>query len=1205
MKKNHVFGHYKCNVWRKTFRVMKLTVLLFLLGILSVAAEGFAQGGTISLRMENASLEDVLQELKSHSDYTFVYSDQHIEDVKLSSFEVENANLEVVMDECLKGTDLDYYLENDVVVIFKKDPKLEQPVQQKKKTIKGKVTDEQRVPLPGVSVVIKGTNTGVATDIEGNYSIEFDEENVVLVFSFVGMLPQEIAYKGQIIQNVTLIADSEQMDEVVVTGYQTISAERATGSFERVQVSSVVEEKTVDNMYDLLLGEVPGLDFSDDGIGNRTVTIRGQNNFTDVSEPLIVVDGFEVLGANTGPTGGSSMGYLDKLNPNDVEDITVLKDAAAASIWGAKAANGVIVITTKKGKKSDKPTINYSGSYSLQRKPDYHTANIASTQSLLEYSKMIFDNGWRAYRDPSDYYAAGANPEAIELYRKLSRGQITQEEVDSRINELSQYDVRDEYSDLFMQNYSLERHNVSVNQATYKYSFYASMGYDKTKHVQKGNENDRITTNLNFSSKLSDRITFSGRVAFSKSKFENNGAPSIGSIPLYQRILDDEGNYIDMPFGFHQDSKEAEMAKGIYPYDWEYNHKREFDNMDNKSEQTNLDIQASLDIDLYKGLKASLSYNYQRGENSTRNYKNEERYEVRNLVNNSGMYFDDDGMPWTPAVFDPSQGYDGYAIPTGGILERSNSLAYTNGTRGQLNYVGYLDADKKHHINAIAGMEYKEVIREGDEPANYYGYNDQTLTNLPIDWKSRYLNRYSYSDFPVYYSAGNSYVENRYFSYYTNVGYTFDEKYSVTASWRLDDSNLFGSSSKYRNQPLWSIGGKWRMAKEDFMSDLNFIDRLDLRVSYGTGGSIDRSSSPFLTIGIISDYNTGREYASFNTIENQELRWEKTETLNYGFDFSVLKNKLSGSVEGYYKYSSDVMATEPLNSTHGLRNYRKNYGEISNKGFNINLNSRLDFGEFSWMPSFNISHNINKVEKYDSERNFINLLYETNIEGESLNRVYSYRWAGLSETGAPQVYNVERNENGDIIDRNVLVGTDVDIDDPDALEYSGDLVPKYFGSFKNTFTYKGFTVNALITYKLGHVFRRYTPALSRYYGDSFNSLHTDFDKRWKKEGDELITDVPALPNGFTGGNYDVYYTQSSATIEDAGHIRLQSIGASYRFNPALWNNKMVKSATLGFDVQNLGCIWTANDKDIDPERGNSEWVTDNEPIYSVKLNLTF
>ena len=545
-------------------------------------------------------------------------------------------------------------------------------------------------------------------------------------------------------------------------------------------------------MYDLLVGEIPALDFSDNGQGVRTVTIRGRNNFSEVSEPLIVVDGFPVVAANTGFTSGSSMGYLDKLNPNDIEDITVLKDASAASIWGARAANGVIVITTKKGKKSNKPTVSYTGSYSLQRKPDYHTANAVSTASMLEYDKMAVDLNWYAVSNPSDYRANGANQEGIEIYRKLAAGLITQEEADARINQLSQYDVRDEYSDLFIQNYTLERHNVSINQATDKYSFYASLGYDKTQQVNKGNENDRITTNLNFSTQLSERITFNGRVAFSKSKAENNGAPGITGIPMYQRILDADGNYIDMPNGFHQDSKEIEMAKGIYPYDWEYNFKREFDNMDNRSEQTNLDLQASLDIDLYKGLTAQLSYNYQRGQNSARNYRNEELYYVRNLVNNSGMYADDDGMPWTPPVFDPSLGYNGYAIPSGGILSRSNALTYTNGTRGQLNYVGYLDADKKHYVNAIAGMEYREVISEGDSPLDYYGYNDQTLTNLPIDMFSRYINRYGYTTRPTYYSAENSFVENRYFSYYTNVGYTFNEKYVLTGSWRLDDSNLFG-----------------------------------------------------------------------------------------------------------------------------------------------------------------------------------------------------------------------------------------------------------------------------------------------------------------------------------------------------------------------------------------------------------------------------
>ncbi len=1174
---------------------MKLSLFLILICTAQISASTLL-GQQVSIKTE-ASLRTVFDELNKQTGTFFMFNEEDLNSEITVELNMKNVSLEDALDEICKQAPIKYEIVEDFVVITKK-PALPKPVipqEPKTITISGKVTDEHGEPLPFVNIYIKGdTKQGVVTNVDGKYSIQVeDKEGLTLVASFIGFVTKEFKVEGRTVINLMLSADIADLSEIVVTGYQTISSERATGSFERVKVSTVTEEKTTDNLFDLLEGEIAGLDFSDNDEGVRTVTIRGRNNFTDVSEPLIVVDGFEVVG--TGDNFGSSISYLDKLNPNDIEDITVLKDAAAASIWGAKAANGVIVITTKKGKKSDTPTISYNGSYSLQRKPDYHTANTVSSSSLIDQHEMIFDIGWRAYSSPSPYYDANANPEAMEIFRKYrdAEGNLPADQ-QARIDELRQYDVRDEYTDLFLQNYTLERHNVSINQATDKYSFYASLGYDKTKQVSKGNENDRITTNLNFSTELNDRITFNGRVAFSKSKAENNGAPGITQIPLYQRILDEEGNYIAQPFDFHQDSKAEEIAKGIYPYDWDYNLKREFDNMDNESEQTNLDLQASLDIDLYKGLTAQLSYNYQRAQSSDRNYQNEERYYVRNLVNNSGMY--------SGGMLNTSLGYDGYAIPTGGILSRSNALTYTNGTRGQLNYVGYLDTDKKHHINAIAGMEYREEIRKGDKPVDYYGYNDQTLTNFPIDWQSYYTNRYGSRGRPPYYRAGNSYLENRYFSYYTNMGYTFNEKYSLTASWRLDDSNLFGSSTKYRNQPLWSVGGKWRMAQENFMSGLSFIDRLDLRVSYGIGGRIDKTSSPFLTIQIRKD--TNREVANINSIENQELRWEKTSTFNYGFDFSVFNNKLSGSVEGYYRYSTDVMASEPFNSTHGITLLRRNYGEISNKGFNINLNSKLNFGEFSWLPSFNISHNINKVEKYDSERNLNTLLYGSNVEGESINYMYSYRWAGLSEVGAPQVYNVERNEDGEIIDNNVLIGTDVTIEDADALEYSGELVPKYFGSFKNSFTFKGFTVNALITYKLGHVFRRSSLFLGNFPYQKFHSLHSDFDKRWQKEGDELITDVPAMQRNM-GGNYDRYYRRSSTTVENAGHIRLQSIGASYRFNPALWNNKMVKSASVGFDVQNLGCIWTANDKDIDPERGNGTWTTDNEPIYSVKFNLTF
>jgi TonB-dependent Receptor Plug Domain. len=248
----------------------------------------------------------------------------------------------------LEGTDLEYYIENNVVVIRKKDPVYEQPVEQEKKEIKGTVTDDQGVPLPGVSVVIKGTSVGVATDIDGNYVLEIDSNNAVLVFSFVGMLPQEIAYKGQSVQNVSLGADTEQMAEVVVTGYQSISRERASGAFEKVD-SEVLDQKSTLNVVDKLEGQAAGVLFDSDG----NITIRGISTMKGNSKPLYVVDGFPIEGD------------LETLNPNDVESMTVLKDAAAASIWGARAANGVIVIVSKKMRRKENQWLSFLQLYPL------------------------------------------------------------------------------------------------------------------------------------------------------------------------------------------------------------------------------------------------------------------------------------------------------------------------------------------------------------------------------------------------------------------------------------------------------------------------------------------------------------------------------------------------------------------------------------------------------------------------------------------------------------------------------------------------------------------------------------------------------------------------------------------------------------------------------------------------------------------------
>ncbi len=1197
MEKNFELVHFRVRKWRKMLMIMKLVVFLIIGFSFSLSASVNSQKQMVSMSLKDASVLDVLIEIKTQTGLRFIYNEDKITDLEEITIEAENITVQELLEDVFKDSNLECkFEENVIMVVDKEEVPVSLPQQPQMITISGKVTDEYGDPLPFVNIYIKGETTkGVVTDQDGNYSLTVEEkEDMVLIASFIGFLTKEFAVNGRTVINLMLTAEIADLSEVVVTGYQTISSERASGSFKTLKVENLTENKTSDNVLGLLQGEVPGLLIQDDPItGSSQITLRGVNTFRSNSDPnaqapLIVLDGFPLNGESASEFIGenSVMDVIEKINPNDIESLTVLKDAAAASIWGARAANGVIVITTKKGKVSDKPMISFRSSLSLKRKPDYTDANLASAATSLEVDEWAINDGivWGYETEPLSL--------GKQIYYDYVNGDIDETERDRRANELLQNDYINEYSDLFLRNYSQQQYSLSINQGSDKYTYYASFNYVDEKNSLKGNGNQQYSTNLNFNAELLKGVRFSSQLMYSFQEVDDNGAGSLRDNPIYTRILDENGDYVDKPTRYNQARKDAILNGGDFPYDWEYNTKREYDNKDNSRKVRNTTFNAGLDIDLYKGLKAKLSYNYQYGRRDHESYYNEETWETRNRVNDSGIYellgYDEN---WNAIV-----NFIEVGLPEGGILDRSYSLDYSHSYRGMLSYDGYLDSNAKHYITAIAGMDYRDVKTESSTLRRQYGYDPQIPSYVDVDFVNRdYISfdgRGRQLGRPMDVgSIGKDW--NRYLSTYTNIGYTYDGKYTLTGSWRLDDSNLFGSSPKYRNIPLWSVGAKWKMAEESFI-DMDFLNQLDFRVTYGTGGNIRKGVSPFLTINRNRNWRTNDPKASIRDFENQELRWEKTTTLNVGADFALFNSRLSGSVEYYSKYSEDVLGSTSVNSTWGLRAQSRNYAEISNKGFDASLNYNvIRQAGLNWNMSFFVNYNENTIEKLDFDTTVPYMVSGGKMEGNNISSFYTYNWAGLSDTGASQVYN----ELGEVVDYNT------EITNEDALLYGGQLTPKYFGSYRNTVSYKGFTLDVLLSYKLGHKFRK-----AMFNSDDIEEfaspyLHKDYENRWQEEGDELTTDVPALYLGTS--RYYSYYNYSNIMVEDASHIRVQNIGLSYSLNPKLLNIDVINNITFGVNASNLGVLWKATDLDVDPDQGNYAGHAKNTPIYSFNLDINF
>ncbi|MGY0427166.1 MAG: TonB-dependent receptor plug domain-containing protein, partial [Polaribacter sp.] len=607
--------------------------------------------------------------------------------------------------------------------------------------------------------------------------------------------------------SITIVLDELEtnvLDEVVVTGYQKIKKERATGSFEKIN-KKTLGRKINQSILSKIEGEAPGILTAPDG----EFLIRGTSTFGDNTAPLIVVDGFPVK-------------ELSNINPNDIENITILKDAAAASIWGIKAANGVIVITSKKGIKDHKPVIEFSTNLSITPRYSLNKLPWASTKSFLEFEKHQADNGWA--RLPF-----GRNQEALskglKTYLQLNKGLITQAEADAVINRLATIDNRKEFDRLFRRDKYWKQYNLAISGGGKYSSYRTSVTYDKNENGQfsLGQESDQLLANARGSFNISPKLIWSNNIVFSSRKSVDNGIgiQSITNLPQYQRILDDQGNYIPQPRSYDQVYKEKMVALGA-PYNWDYNLKQEFDNKDKESKTTLLRLQTSLTYDIFDFLTLTGSYQYEWSQASNTSLFNENIYGVRSLVNQYSNY-DASTKKWTSAY------------PKGAIIN--------NGARNQKSHTGrvQLNFNKsfhqgKHRVNSIVGYEVRQVLSNGIS-TRHYGYNPKTLTyaNIPygntpttiIGEKSIISNPDSFDEF-----------ENRYISYYANTSYTYLGKYTISGSTRLDDTNLFGSNKKYRNIPLYSLGLKWNLYKEKFMRTNNFINKLSLRATYGSNGNV-------------------------------------------------------------------------------------------------------------------------------------------------------------------------------------------------------------------------------------------------------------------------------------------------------------------------------------------------------------------------------
>ncbi|MNJ95302.1 TonB-dependent Receptor Plug Domain protein [compost metagenome] len=1125
-------------------RLVRLKALLFTCIFLVLGIKAcFAQ--SISLQAKNMPLEQVIKQLRSQTDYSIMLSSNVLEKAKPVTINLKDISIEQALKEIFKNQPITYEIKGRNIIVreISEQKSINKPPQESRGTKSGRVLDQAGNPIAGATV--NSSYSGIATSTTNSGAFEISVQNGdLLTIRMLGYEPREIEVNG-LIGEIRLNATNVVMEtaEVINTGYQSIPKERATGSFSTVNNELLNQQVSTD-----IISRLPNIANSvmmDQSGYDGQIMVRGLSTISGPKDPLIVIDNF--------PYEGS----LNNINPNIIENVTILKDASAASIWGAKAANGVIVITTKKGAFQTPINVKANASLTIGNKPDLDYIRQMSSSDFIDVEQELFKRGFYDSKLSSSNKPA-VSP-VVDLLEKASKGLITPEEANTALNELRTVDVRKQFNKHMYKPSFKQQYFLNAQGGTDKFSWLSSVGYDQNKETlgEKYNrvnirfqntyrplQNISISTNLYYT----QTVTGSGRYGYS----------DIENLFPYTKMVGEDGSALAVPKNWNM-SYLKEFGDGKL-LDWLYYPITDWQHNTSKSTTSSLLASLGAKYQLIDGLSATIDYQYQReSANSTRR-ADIMSYTARDYINSFTQIINNAAV---------------YIVPKGDILDKASNSMNVHNLRGQL---AFDRTYGRHNVNAIAGAEIRSIDNNGNQ-ARYYGYNPNNLTTGNVDYILSYPNIITGGSSTVFNGNQLTETDKRFVSQFANAAYTFDGKYILSGSIRRDASNLFGLKTNDQWNPFWSTGLAWNVSKEQFYN-VEFLPYLNLRATYGFSGNIDPAMVAVNTIRFLprpSNY-TNSPVALFENYYNPELRWETSKMFNAAIDFRAKENRISGSLEYYHKKGINLFGTSQIDITTGVSPYMlRNVAGMKGNGLDIELKTiNVLASLFKWHTIFNFSLYKDKIAEYNVDRSLAAFYISTNVppisgvKDHPVYAMYGYKWAGLDpENGAPRGYL-----NGQIsTDYASITGEGTPITD---LQYFGSAIPTKFGSMINSFEYKNISLQIGITYKLGYWFRR----SSINYSELFNNYrgHSDFAARWQKPGDELHTNIPALDYE-SNSNRDQFFEGSSLLVEKGDHIRLQYINLSYNLRKL----KNFKTTQIFVNASNLGIIWKANKSGIDPD----------------------
>ena len=1089
------------------------------------------------------------------------------------------------------------------------------------RTITGTVVDETDMPLPGANVIVmkdKKMVKGASTGINGDFKIDFvfsENEKLTLVFSYMGSKTQTIKLTAQNIAkpfNIQLLPDDELLAEVTIVedGYARLPRKDMVGAFTTVKADDIMMPayQSIDQM---LQGKIAGMSVVNTSarVGSSPkITIRGTSTILGNTSPLWVVDGviqedalsIDMSSSITGDMKELIGNQISWLNPQDIDNITVLKDASATAIYGSKASNGVIVITTKKGTPG-RINVSYSTNVSVRERPSYSDYDFMNSQERIAFSEEAYKAGVRYQSTPLPqiYTYEG-------LMAMFNQRLITEEEFSAYLQRLETENT--DWFKLLTRNSVSQSHNFSISGGAEKLTYNASLGYQTNKGMEIGNDNDQLTARLSINSHVNDKLNIN--VQLNGSVRNAYGYAGVNpytyamntnrSIPAY----DDNGEpvYYSQYYTYQYNTELGAQNQ------YSYNVFNELENTYSLNKGSNFNASANLSYKIlpyltYQG-RASVALN----TNNSESFQGEKSSAIERLYRGYAYGSEESG----------SAKYNAALMPYGGVLRQGNSQSVAYSTSHSLQFSK--EFNENHRLTAMAGMEVRSTTGEsvGNTVWGYVPERGEKLISptLPENFKP------IGSDVSIGWGAlwtlyegawSKTSTVTNYMSFYGTLAYSFMNRYVINMNIRSDASNRFGQDVNKQFDPTWSFGASWKVAQEPFMMEyVPWLDQFNIRASYGIQGNVVNSISPEMIVtyqGLLQSYN--EYYLTISSLPNDQLKWERTKSSNLGADISLFG--ITMNLEYYWRRSNAIIRQD-IAEEYGMNSMPLNGGLITNSGVEFSANyTPVKTKDFAWTIGMNAGKNWNKSETDDRTAKADELTHYDYLNGSSsrplkkgypLSAFWSYDFKVLdSQNGYPTFENASYENPGG----------DGSVDPTTFLFYSGQSEPDFSGGFNTRLRWKGFNLGIDFATNIGAKKRLPNPYSTFTYGqmpDIYSNLSKELKDRWKEPGNELTTNIPALYTSIKdlynlwlpNGQYDNIYSmwaQSEVRVADASFLRCTQISLSYSFPQKICKRMKFSHIQFSANINNLFVIASKDWKGYDPELGYSIQPR----IYSLGLSV--